>query len=82
MVWREFEPKPWEDTDADIKASYCGICGIDLHSSQQLVADQISVLVSYVRDELVINHVMEGSITEGSGESMGGWSRRQRSFHC
>ncbi|PYI19669.1 putative alcohol dehydrogenase [Aspergillus violaceofuscus CBS 115571] len=32
MVWQEFEPKPWEETDVDIKVSHCGICGSDLHT--------------------------------------------------
>jgi threonine dehydrogenase-like Zn-dependent dehydrogenase len=32
MKWGEFEPKPWEETDVDIKISHCGICGSDLHT--------------------------------------------------
>lgn len=32
MVWKEFEPKPWEETDVDIKISHCGICGSDMHT--------------------------------------------------
>ena len=32
MVWGEFEPKPWEETDVDIKVTHCGICGSDLHT--------------------------------------------------
>jgi len=31
MVWQEFTPKTWEETDVDIKISHCGICGSDLH---------------------------------------------------
>jgi hypothetical protein len=31
MVWQEFEPKAWEETDVDIKVSHCGVCGSDLH---------------------------------------------------
>lgn len=31
MVWQEYEVKPWEETDIDIKISHCGICGTDLH---------------------------------------------------
>ncbi|KAJ9137835.1 Cinnamyl alcohol dehydrogenase [Coniochaeta hoffmannii] len=31
MVWAEFAPKEWEETDIDIKVSHCGICGSDLH---------------------------------------------------
>lgn len=32
MVWQEFEPKPWEETDVDIKVECCGLCGTDLHT--------------------------------------------------
>lgn len=32
MKWAEFEPKPWEETDVDIKVTHCGICGSDLHT--------------------------------------------------
>ncbi|RFU82194.1 alcohol dehydrogenase superfamily, zinc-type [Trichoderma arundinaceum] len=32
MVWREFQPKPWEETDVDIKVTHSGICGSDLHT--------------------------------------------------
>lgn len=32
MVWREYEPKPWEETDVDIKITHSGICGSDLHT--------------------------------------------------
>lgn len=32
MVWQEFQPKAWEETDIDIKISHCGICGSDLHT--------------------------------------------------
>ncbi|KAK3938844.1 chaperonin 10-like protein [Diplogelasinospora grovesii] len=32
MKWGEFEPKPWEETDVDIKITHCGICGSDIHT--------------------------------------------------
>jgi hypothetical protein len=32
MVWQEFEPKTWEETDVDIKITHCGICGTDMHT--------------------------------------------------
>ena len=32
LVWAEFDPKAWEETDVDIKVSHCGICGSDLHT--------------------------------------------------
>lgn len=32
MKWQEFEPKPFDDNDVDIRISHCGICGSDLHT--------------------------------------------------
>ena len=32
MVWQEYEPKTWQETDIDIKITHCGICGSDLHT--------------------------------------------------
>lgn len=32
MVWQGYEPKPWEETDIDIKITHCGICASDLHT--------------------------------------------------
>jgi alcohol dehydrogenase (NADP+) len=32
MVWGEFEPKAWEETDVDIQVTHSGICGTDLHT--------------------------------------------------
>jgi alcohol dehydrogenase (NADP+) len=29
---QEFQPKPFEDYDVDIKIEACGICGSDLHT--------------------------------------------------
>jgi alcohol dehydrogenase (NADP+) len=32
MVWKEYEPKEWEETDIDIKITHNGICGSDMHT--------------------------------------------------
>jgi alcohol dehydrogenase (NADP+) len=32
LVWQQFEPKPWEETDVDIQVTHCGICATDLHT--------------------------------------------------
>lgn len=32
MVWQGYEPKPFEETDVDIKITHCGICGSDVHT--------------------------------------------------
>lgn len=31
MVWGEYEPKPFETTDVDIKITHCGVCGSDIY---------------------------------------------------
>ncbi|KAL4937489.1 hypothetical protein BDV06DRAFT_215848 [Aspergillus oleicola] len=31
MVWGEYQPKPFERTDVEIKITHCGVCGSDLH---------------------------------------------------
>ena len=32
LKWETYEPKPWEETDVDIKITHSGICGSDLHT--------------------------------------------------
>ncbi|KAF1959147.1 alcohol dehydrogenase-like protein [Byssothecium circinans] len=32
LRWESFAPKPFAETDIDIKISHCGICGTDLHT--------------------------------------------------
>ncbi|KAF2636348.1 cinnamyl alcohol dehydrogenase [Massarina eburnea CBS 473.64] len=32
LRWESFAPKPFAETDVDIKISHCGICGSDLHT--------------------------------------------------
>ncbi|OAP64092.1 hypothetical protein AYL99_00064 [Fonsecaea erecta] len=32
MVWQSYTPKPFDETDVDIKITHCGICGSDLHT--------------------------------------------------
>lgn len=32
MVWGEFTPKQWEETDVDIRITHCGVCGTDMHT--------------------------------------------------
>jgi D-arabinose 1-dehydrogenase-like Zn-dependent alcohol dehydrogenase len=31
MVWKEYVPKSWEETDIDVQVTHCGICGSDIH---------------------------------------------------
>lgn len=32
MIWKDFEPKPWEENDVDIRVTHSGICGTDIHT--------------------------------------------------
>ena len=32
LVWQEFAPKPFDETDVDIEITHCGICATDLHT--------------------------------------------------
>ena len=32
LTFTTFEPKPFTDTDIEIKVSHCGICGTDIHT--------------------------------------------------
>lgn len=32
MTYQPFNPKPWEETDVDIRISHCGVCASDLHT--------------------------------------------------
>ncbi|KAJ4296265.1 hypothetical protein N0V90_006310 [Kalmusia sp. IMI 367209] len=32
MRWQSFGPKPFAETDIDIKITHCGICGTDIHT--------------------------------------------------
>lgn len=32
MVWKEYQPKEWEETDIDIKITHSGMCASDLHT--------------------------------------------------
>lgn len=32
MQWKEYQPKPFEETDVDIQISHSGICGVSQSS--------------------------------------------------
>ncbi|KAG7529693.1 hypothetical protein FFLO_05499 [Filobasidium floriforme] len=65
----EYEPKPWEETDVDIKIMYCGVCGSDLHTASsgwgaadypQVVGHEICGVA--VRVGSKVTHIKEGDI--------------------
>lgn len=42
MVWKEYEPKPWEESDVDIRITHSGVCGSDIHT---LRAGWVSLMI-------------------------------------
>jgi D-arabinose 1-dehydrogenase-like Zn-dependent alcohol dehydrogenase len=34
LVWKEYEIKPFEETDIEIRITHCGVCGTDDHTSR------------------------------------------------
>jgi len=63
MVWREFSPKPFEETDIDIKVTHCGICGSDIHTLRSGWGPSLYPVV--VGHEIVGTVVRVGSKAEG-----------------
>ncbi|KKK16707.1 hypothetical protein P175DRAFT_0496200 [Aspergillus ochraceoroseus IBT 24754] len=64
MVWQEFEPKAWEETDIDIKVTHCGVCGSDLHTLRS--GWKPALYPCCVGHEIVGIAVRVGSQTDGS----------------
>ena len=42
MIWNEYTPKTWEETDMDIKVTHSAICATDLHVMK---SDWVSIIV-------------------------------------
>lgn len=57
MVWQEFEPKAWEETDIDIKITHCGVCGSDLHT---LRSGWVSELVARRNGRVIDLMILQG----------------------
>ncbi|KAF9766026.1 hypothetical protein IL306_001604 [Fusarium sp. DS 682] len=34
LVWKEYDMKPFEETDVEIRITHCGVCGTDNHTAQ------------------------------------------------
>lgn len=46
MVWKDYKPKTWEETDIDIKVTHSGVCGSDVHVLRNgWVSSSLSLLV-------------------------------------
>lgn len=72
MVWQEFEPKAWEETDVDIKVSCCGICGSDLHTLRSgwvsIPPPQRVDLLAYANDDRAPPHTPAASAMKSSAQ--------------
>ena len=65
MIWQEYTPKPFEETDIDIKITHCGICGSDLHTLRSAGNWGEALYPVCVGHEIVGTAVRVGSKAEG-----------------
>lgn len=63
MVYQEYNPKKWEETDVDIRITHTGICGSDLHTLRSGWGPTIYPCV--VGHEIVGEAVKVGKEVEG-----------------
>jgi alcohol dehydrogenase (NADP+) len=63
MVWKDYQPKPFEESDVDIKITHCGICGSDLHTLRSGWGQSLYPVC--VGHEIVGTAVRVGSKVEG-----------------
>ena len=74
MVWQEFEPKTWEETDVDIQVTHSGICGSDLHvlrSGWVSPIFKIQGMNPALKRDRVRRHILFVSVTRSSAELCG-----------
>ncbi len=72
MVWQEYEPKAWEETDVDIQITHSDICGSDLHV---LRSGWVSLMIEKQSPEAYADSICRGrrlthvvSVTKSLGE--------------
>ncbi|KAI9892107.1 MAG: hypothetical protein M1814_001813 [Vezdaea aestivalis] len=63
LVFQEFQPKQWAETDVEIKITHCGICGSDLHTLRSGWGE--TLYPCCVGHEIVGTAVRVGSKAEG-----------------
>ncbi|KAK4090584.1 hypothetical protein PCL_08469 [Purpureocillium lilacinum] len=63
MVWKQFVPKVWEETDVEIKITHSGVCGSDVHTLRSGWRDVPYPIV--VGHEIVGVAIRVGSKAEG-----------------
>ncbi|CAG7561237.1 unnamed protein product [Fusarium equiseti] len=63
LVWREYDLKPFEETDIEIRITHCGVCGTDNH-----VAQNGWGTTPY---PIVVGHEIVGKVTRVGSEAVG-----------
>ncbi|RBR25423.1 uncharacterized protein FIESC28_01860 [Fusarium coffeatum] len=64
LVWSEYDMKPFEETDIEIRITHCGVCGTDNHTAQNGWGT-----TSY---PIVVGHEVVGIATRVGTEAVGG----------
>ena len=68
MVWQEYDPKPFEETDVDIAITHSGICGSDIHTLRSGWGQSLyPVCVGHeiVGEAIRVGNKVEGGIKKG-----------------
>lgn len=77
MVWQEFKPKPFEETDVDIQITHCGVCASDvsaLRSGRGPTAYPVCVGHEIVGTAVRVGSKVEGDIKPGDRVGVGAQS--------
>ena len=53
LRYQAFEPKPWAETDVDIKISHCGVCASDLHTMRSGWVSHFPLSLSRFHESLI-----------------------------
>ena len=56
MVWQGYEPKPFDDTDIDIKISHCGVSIFESHPTTVLLSSSRYVIADSRLPDLRLRH--------------------------
>ena len=62
MIWKQYEPKPFEETDVDIKITHCGICGSDIHTLRSGWSTADYPVCKYSLELLLLSLTLQASV--------------------
>ncbi|KAL4730843.1 hypothetical protein ACLX1H_002885 [Fusarium chlamydosporum] len=69
MVWRDYEMKPFEETDIELRITHCGVCGTDNHVAKNGWTLTTQGTTSY---PIVVGHEIVGVATRVGSKAEGG----------